>query len=60
MRGRVFTQPGSFPDLGAAENDVRFTLTNRHRWAGTSRPFRTNGLNRSRGRALRLAAEPSG
>jgi hypothetical protein len=45
-------------EVRARNSAVRFTLKNRHHQPGLSGPKSANGLNRSRGRALRRAAQP--
>jgi hypothetical protein len=54
MRSRVFTQPGSFPDLGGRNRDVRFTPMSGRRQLVRLRPKSANV--RERLRAQRHAA----
>jgi hypothetical protein len=59
----VFTQPGSFPDLGARNRDVRFTQISRHRRLDHLRPLSANKrlMHRSKGYCYSItsSARPS-
>jgi hypothetical protein len=54
----VFTQPGSFSEVGPCDKDVRSTLNSRHRQAARSGPLRATRLAEIRCRCVHAPFVP--